>query len=337
MSYDIKGDFDKIPPNSQSPVKFFGSGDRHLKFVSESAGPHPSHPLSADNSVFEQPSFSDYIYVREDDDEGSYLSVESADRSYRAITGNSSSCKIGGITSSSTHRIIYNLIYIYHPKYVEKLHYPPPDNVHFPGPGRYDVRNPKPTQLGITIKSRTKHPQANPPQQVPGPNSYNTSTSFSLVPKSFNVRAVASMRAAEDVYTFPKKPPLSSCPSNHKESVRARKVSNASAGSRRERNIVDASSFLAEKAAAAGGGGGGAALSTPKEPLLSTANSVGSMSQAGAPCRRRRPPKAAVPEGPPVQVSKEEVKSARNFFGDILKTTGGIIQRVDTEDHSSTK
>jgi hypothetical protein len=92
--YTIKGDFDKIPPSYQSPVKHFGSSERHLKFIHEDIRSH--HSVSAENSVFEEPSFSDFTYCNEEEDDVSHLSMESYDRFFKATSKTYVSFKFGG-------------------------------------------------------------------------------------------------------------------------------------------------------------------------------------------------------------------------------------------------
>ena len=192
--YTIKGDFDKIPPQCQSPVKFFGSADRHLRFVKEHTHcrPHGSC-LSAESSVYEEPSFTDFTYCSEESDEGTFMSLESLDRSYRAIQQNPSVCKIGGIDCLSVYLSTCLSVHLYLCVFIctslclliclsaylqldtiiidtilwaEKLRPPPPDNFDVPGPGRYDVQYPPSRQVGICIKGRL--PTAAPRDNVPG-------------------------------------------------------------------------------------------------------------------------------------------------------------------------
>lgn len=88
----LKGDFDR----ELKPVKGFGSAPRKLKF------PTPTPVESGitherDSPIQEEPSFVSLSSLYNMDGEGSWLSIESADRSYAATSERSCGFKIGGI------------------------------------------------------------------------------------------------------------------------------------------------------------------------------------------------------------------------------------------------
>lgn len=162
-----------------------------------------------------------------------------------------------------------------------------------------------------------------------GPNSYDTSCCNAIRAKSFNKAAIESMRMAAETLT-PHRPP-GSRPS-HSSAVTATDRGNSkgprgnmtvgrSGGTGRQRHVVEASAFLAERA--------GLPVPTLTAPPPVSKEGSRSSSLAGSESavgRSRRPPRLVVPDDPPVHVSKQEVRKARDVFGGILKTTKKILK-----------
>lgn len=86
----MKGDFDKKPRK----VKGFGSAPRKLKFPTPT--PVESGVHESNSPIQEEPSFASLSSLYNMDGEGSWLSIESADRSYAATSEKKLSFKIGG-------------------------------------------------------------------------------------------------------------------------------------------------------------------------------------------------------------------------------------------------
>jgi hypothetical protein len=135
------------------------------------------------------------------------------------------------------------------------------------------------------------------------------------------------MRAKSAMLQPPPRPPLSSRPSSNSVGSRSRKVITASAEpdtKARERLVIDAGSFLAEKA------GGYAITVSPTRPETSSQEVV--MKRPVGTTRIKKQKAPVVVDDKPVRVSKAEVRSARHLFGNILKTTETIIEAIKTED-----
>jgi hypothetical protein len=89
----LKGDFDR----EFKPVRGFGSAPRKLKFPTPtSAESGVTQQDSGESPIQEEPSFVSQSSLYNMDGEGSWLSVESADRSFAATSERSCSFKIGG-------------------------------------------------------------------------------------------------------------------------------------------------------------------------------------------------------------------------------------------------
>jgi hypothetical protein len=131
------------------------------------------------------------------------------------------------------------------------------------------------------------------------------------------------MRAKSAMLQPPPRPPLSSRPSSNSVGSRSRKVITASAEPR-ERLVIDAGSFLAEKA------GGYAITVAPTRPETSSQEVV--MKRPVGTTRIKKQKAPVVVDDKPVRVSKAEVRSARHLFGNILKTTETIIEAIKAED-----
>lgn len=91
----LKGDFDKQPPKQ---VRGFGSAPRKLKFPTPTPAESGTHERNS--PIHEEPSFVSLSSHYNMDGEGSWLSVESADRSYAATSEKSQSFRIGGFIFS---------------------------------------------------------------------------------------------------------------------------------------------------------------------------------------------------------------------------------------------
>lgn len=207
------------------------------------------------------------------------------------------------------------------------------------------MKLPRSRHVGIQLKSRLNYPPCFPQSDAPGisigllncskadnfcysgPNKYNTTRS-SIVCKSFNAQAIANMRAASNILDSRPRPPISSRPSDNTAGGRGgRRTSNTAPSylnsKPRERFLIDASSFLAEKA-----GDRSEAPTTEIEavrasPRPDSTSVVTVVRTRGGHVKKKRAP--TVVDDHPVRVSKAEVRSARNLFGNILKSTETII------------
>jgi hypothetical protein len=92
----LKGDFDR----EFKPVRGFGSAPRKLKFPTPTSAETGVTQQDRNSPIQEERSFVSQSSLYNMDGEGSWLSVESADRSYAATSERSCSFKIGGITLS---------------------------------------------------------------------------------------------------------------------------------------------------------------------------------------------------------------------------------------------
>jgi hypothetical protein len=95
----LKGDFDR----ELRPIKGFGTAPRKLTFPTptpaESGQGVNQRSIERNSPIQEEPSFVSLSSVYNMDGEGSWLSVDSADRSYAATSDRSRTFRIGGINS----------------------------------------------------------------------------------------------------------------------------------------------------------------------------------------------------------------------------------------------
>lgn len=93
----LRGDFDR----EFKPVRGFGSAPRKLKFPTPTSAESGVAHQDRESPIHEEPSFVSQSSLYNMDGEGSWLSVESADRSYAATSERSCSFKIGGTVAPS--------------------------------------------------------------------------------------------------------------------------------------------------------------------------------------------------------------------------------------------